>query len=167
MSQHNHFLFVYLPSAASGLRQCGLIGNVVFFHLISNELNAGTFSFSRRHGTSCCSCVQPSGPPGSATPSPITSWKTMRWQQRSLRNSGKHNRLDAATVSHFSYPNQEMTFSCQFCCRPVVQLAWISVWISVISAPRSEVTLSDSIVNARTREGSHLGLWHSYRTCIC
>lgn len=101
MSQHNHFLFVYLPSTATGLRQRGLIGNVVFFHLISNELNAGTLSFSRRHGTSCCSCVQPSGPPGSATPSPITSWKTMRWQQRSLRNSGKHNRLDTATVSHF------------------------------------------------------------------
>ena len=46
----------------------------------------------RRRGTSYCSCVRPSGPRGSAMPSPTTFWRITRWPPRSLRNSGKHNR---------------------------------------------------------------------------
>lgn len=55
--------------------------------------------FSRRRGTSCCSSVRPSGPPGSATPSPITSWKTTRWLPRSSKSSGKPNRLASVVVA--------------------------------------------------------------------
>lgn len=54
---------------------------------------------SRRRGTSCCSSARPSGPPGSATPSPITSWKTTRWLQRSSKSSGKPSRLESVVVA--------------------------------------------------------------------
>lgn len=74
--------------------------------------------FRRRRGTSCCSCVLRSEPRGSATPSPITSWKTTRWLQRSSKSSGKHNRFDPVPVPHLNVASVALS-------RPVASFAAI------------------------------------------
>ena len=54
----------------------------------------------RRPVTNYCSSAQPSGPPGSVTPSPIICWRTLKWQLRSWRSSAKHNRsVEALSTS--------------------------------------------------------------------